>query len=197
MFTEYATLMPRRPSKKPHPRVPFSKDEDEKLKELVNQYGTNWNIVSEKMENRNQRQCKERWTHYLSPNVIMKPWTNDEDEFLKKKLLELGPKWVKLSSFFPNRTDIQLKNRWFVLMRKECKHKTKTGRKKYRNLQENAENSNYLVQNNTSQMVGNNNLQQNYQNMHENEFSFNMNSNEFQIFNDLLENMKWEQDFQV
>ena len=136
MYTDYATLMPRRPSKKPHPRVPFSKDEDIKLKELVNNYGTNWNVISEKMGNRNARQCKERWTNYLSPNVIMKPWTSEEDEFLKSKLAEFGPKWVKISSFFPNRTDIQLKNRWFVLMRKEFKHKTKTGRKKYRNLGE-------------------------------------------------------------
>lgn len=170
MYTDYATLMPRRPSKKPHPRVPFSKDEDIKLKELVNNYGTNWNVISEKMGNRNARQCKERWTNYLSPNVIMKPWTSEEDEFLKSKLAEFGPKWVKISSFFPNRTDIQLKNRWFVLMRKEFKHISKIGSKKTQNNQE-KEN-------------------------HNQEFSFNLNSNEYQIFNDLLENMKWEQGYQ-
>lgn len=172
MYTDYATLMPRRPSKKPHPRFPFSKDEDAKLKELVNCYGTNWNAISEKMGNRNARQCKERWTNYLSPNVIMKPWTSEEDEFLKNKLAEFGPKWVKISTYFQNRTDIQLKNRWFVLMRKEVKHIPKSEREKG---QKNKEKEKQIS---------------------EFDFSFNTNSNELQIFNDIIENIKWEHDFQ-
>ena len=173
MLTNYATLMPRRPSKKPHPRVPFSKDEDDKLKEFVKQYGTNWNIIADKMENRNPRQCKERWTHYLSPDIVLKPWTMEEDEFLKKKLFEFGPKWVKISRFFPNRTDIQLKNRWFVLIRKESKQRRKDLKNVIGQSHETNDNVNTYG------------------------FTFNLNSSEFQKFNELLENMKWEYDFQT
>ncbi|EAX97202.1 Myb-like DNA-binding domain containing protein [Trichomonas vaginalis G3] len=67
------------------------------------------------MKNRNARQCKERYTKYLSPDINRNPWTPEEDELLKEKLCQLGPKWVKISKLFDRRTDAALKNRWCIL----------------------------------------------------------------------------------
>jgi hypothetical protein len=39
-------------------------------------------------------------------------WTSEEDELLISKIQELGPKWTILAQFSPDRTDLQLKNRW-------------------------------------------------------------------------------------
>ena len=93
-------------------RMKFLPEEDKKLIELVNEYGNSWHKISKLMEGRNVRQCRERWKHYLSSNRAKSPWTPEEDALLLKKYMELGPKWTKISKFFDDRTDIQIKSRW-------------------------------------------------------------------------------------
>jgi hypothetical protein len=73
------------------------------------------------MRNRNPKQCKERWANYLSPDVCLLPWTDEEDQILLTKVAESGAKWVQLKAFFPKRSDANLKNRWFILMRRARK----------------------------------------------------------------------------
>ena len=94
-------------------REKFLPEEDQRLRELVAIHGeSSWDIVSKNMKNRNQRQCRERWKHYLSSSRPKAPWTNEEDELLYQKMTELGPKWTKIAKFFDGRTDIQVKTRW-------------------------------------------------------------------------------------
>lgn len=110
------------PTHKPHPRAKFTKPEDFMLTKYVTEYGeNNWELISKLMQNRNARQCKERWCNYLSPNVSKSPWTPEEDALLEQKYSELGPKWVNISKFFVNRTDTMLKNRFLVLTRRANK----------------------------------------------------------------------------
>lgn len=105
---------------KPHPKSKFTPDEDKCLRMLVEKYGeTDWNKISSHMVNRNPRQCRERWLNYLSPKVSNSPWSAEEDEMLKKLHEELGSKWVKISQYFENRTDTNIKNRWLVLQRQK------------------------------------------------------------------------------
>lgn len=112
---------------RPHPRSGFTHEEDCHLVELVRRYGTNsWVTIASKMEKRNARQCKDRYTSYLSPNINNGPYTKEEDELLEQKYNEIGPKWVKISKFFLNRTDISIKCRWAVLNRKKLKEKEKS-----------------------------------------------------------------------
>ena len=104
---------------KPHPKQQFTIEEDMKLQSLVNNFGDkNWDLIAKCMGNRNERQCKERWTKYLSPNINNSPWSEEEDRLLVTKIEEMGQKWVKISKFFNNRTDANLKNRWNVLVRR-------------------------------------------------------------------------------
>jgi len=100
-------------------RSQFTSQEDEKLKQLVKKYGdNNWVSVANEMGDRNVRQCRERWRHYLTPDVCNSEWSIEEDNLLKAKYAIFGPKWVQITEFFKNRTDISIKNRWIVLMRK-------------------------------------------------------------------------------
>lgn len=102
----------------------FTALEDSKLKDLVNQYGTlDWKKISNYMTGRTARQCRERWINYLSPNTNSSPFTSDEDELLRKLYSEIGPKWAQMSKSFHNRTDINLKNRWITLLRKDADQK--------------------------------------------------------------------------
>lgn len=106
--------------RKPHPRSKFTRAEDDKLRSIVQEVGENsWDVVSKRMGNRNQRQCKERWLNYLSPNVNFSPWTLEEDQKLENLHAEFGAKWVKIAQYFPSRTDTNIKNRWMVLQRQK------------------------------------------------------------------------------
>jgi hypothetical protein len=87
----------------------------------VQTIGENWKDIAEHMENRNERQCKDRWTNYLSPKLSFTPWTITEDRLLLHKVEQCAAKWAHITSFFPGRTDANLKNRWFMLMRREAR----------------------------------------------------------------------------
>ena len=91
----------------------FSPEEDELLKEQVKENGEKgWRKIAEHLPGRTARQCRERWVNYLSPNVSLAPWTAEEDILLNTLVAEHGKHWSKISSFFPSRTDVQLKNRY-------------------------------------------------------------------------------------
>jgi hypothetical protein len=106
-----------------HPRVvkahaKFSAEQDEKLRSLVDSYGTkDWRAIAEQMKTKNARQCKERWFNYLNPELSSAPWTLDEELLLLAKYGELGAQWVAIAKFFPNRTDAMLKNRFNRIQR--------------------------------------------------------------------------------
>lgn len=90
----------------------FSKDEDKKLIYLVEEYGENaWIFISKKMENRNPRQCRDRWNNYLNPKLNNEKWTHEEDLLLFYKFNEIGPHWRQISLFFRNRSTNSIRNR--------------------------------------------------------------------------------------
>ena len=100
----------------------FTPEEDKKLKRLVNNFGeTAWDDIAELMDGRNARQCHDRWTSYLSPNINKAPWTPEEDRRIVKLQPHFKGKWVEMSKRFKGRTDIQLRNRWNVLKKRLVK----------------------------------------------------------------------------
>ena len=97
----------------------FSKQEDAKLKDLVRRFGENrWTLISRYMGNRNTRQCKDRWYQYLSPHVNQAPWTREEEEKLKKLVVELNGRWFEIAKYFNGRADSQIRNKWRTLLRR-------------------------------------------------------------------------------
>ena len=91
----------------------FSHEEDILLTNLVEKYGTsNWKLIADRMKGRTNRQCRERWKYYLSPNLKHESWSNNEEKLLLEKVNEYGTKWSLISKYFPNRTDVDIKNRY-------------------------------------------------------------------------------------
>lgn len=91
----------------------FTAKEDSTLSALVYRFGTkNWDKIASFMPQRNARQCKERWTQYLSPDINKQPFSKEEDQLLIQKQQELGSKWEILTLFFKGRTSVSLRNRW-------------------------------------------------------------------------------------
>lgn len=117
-----------------HPRSQFTPDEDEKLANLVHQYGDdNWEDIATLMKNRNIRQCKERWLNYLAPNVKNSPWTQEEDDLLEELYCIYGPKWVKIAQMIDGRTDINVKNRYLLIQRRKNKNEKRLAKIKAEN----------------------------------------------------------------
>ena len=99
----------------------FSPEEDQKLIELVNQYGTSdWGKIASLMEDRNPRQCRERWKHYLCVGEARKePFSPEEDKKIAEMVDILGPKWTRIAALLPKRTDLDVKSRFQNFIRNQ------------------------------------------------------------------------------
>ena len=105
-------------------RRSFTIEEDQNLTKLVEKYGDkcNWKKIAQKMPNRDARQCRDRWNHYLSPYNNSSDWKIEEDQLLMKLYDENGRKWSSFKSQFPGRTAVNIKSRWYKLNQKTLKN---------------------------------------------------------------------------
>jgi hypothetical protein len=109
----HAAVLAQAQLRQPSGRQMFSAEEDKHLRELVAQYGErDWKQIVRNLPNRTARQCRERYKNYLSPELTTDPWTEAEDDLLRQKYVEFGPKWAKIARSFKGRSDVSLKNRW-------------------------------------------------------------------------------------
>jgi hypothetical protein len=96
-------------------KVKFTPADDMRLAEMVNRWGAHdWAFIAQNMPGRNARQCRERWTNYINPGLVHRPWTPAEDQLLTEKYGEFGRKWQVIAMFFPTRSKNQVKNRWLA-----------------------------------------------------------------------------------
>ena len=96
-------------------RKHFQKEDDEKLIELIDIFGKNWKIIHSKLPKWSERQLRDRYINYLQPGINKSVWTAWEDTFLLRNVQQLGHKWSKLAEMFPNRSPVNIKNRYSYL----------------------------------------------------------------------------------
>lgn len=100
----------------------FTISEDKIIIKCVSssKFDNDWESVANLLSSRSARQCRDRWTYYLSPANNLSPFSPEEDQLIIEKVNEIGKKWSQISKYFTGRSDNSIKNRWYSKLVSRC-----------------------------------------------------------------------------
>ncbi|CDP07049.1 unnamed protein product [Coffea canephora] len=101
---------------------PWSPEEDAKLKEFIEKFGTggNWIALPQKAGlKRCGKSCRLRWLNYLRPNIKHGEFSDDEDRIICSLYASIGSRWSIIAAQLPGRTDNDIKNYWNTKLKKK------------------------------------------------------------------------------
>ncbi|RLN41406.1 hypothetical protein C2845_PM01G34350 [Panicum miliaceum] len=96
-------------------RGPWTEEEDETLKAMVEVYGERkWAAIARHLRGRIGKQCRERWTNHLRPEIdkAKNTWTEEDDKALIRAHKVHGNRWSMIARTMEGRSENSVKNHW-------------------------------------------------------------------------------------
>ncbi|XP_022180403.1 transcriptional activator Myb isoform X3 [Myzus persicae] len=91
----------------------WTKEEDMRLKQLVEEYQERWDLIAQHFNDRSDIQCQQRWHKVVNPDLVKGPWTKEEDETVLELVEKYGPKkWTLIARHLKGRIGKQCRERW-------------------------------------------------------------------------------------
>ena len=110
------------------PRQMWNIIEDKLLMEILNSpLKMTWNQIAIELHNRypesfkSSKQCRERFRNYLDPEIKPKVWTKSEKLIFVLLHKQYGNHWGQIAKYYKGRSDISIKNRFYMCIRKILK----------------------------------------------------------------------------
>ena len=97
----------------------FTRQDDLKIIELVEIYGTNWELVSKNFPYFTAEMLEERYNNKLDPKLKRTKFTEEEDEKIVALYSKFGNNWKEIASYFPDRNANMIKNRFYSFLKKK------------------------------------------------------------------------------
>ncbi|KAF7503865.1 hypothetical protein GJ744_003062 [Endocarpon pusillum] len=96
-----------------HRRGPWVAEEDATLLALVASRGpNNWVQISQHINFRSPKQCRERYHQNLKSSLNHDPISAQEGELIEQMVSDMGKKWAEIARRLGNRSDNAVKNWW-------------------------------------------------------------------------------------
>ncbi|CAD8180220.1 unnamed protein product [Paramecium octaurelia] len=97
----------------------WSPSEDQILREAYKEFGRQWIKISQKLPGRTSKQVRDRYVNQIDPTITHDEWSAEEDKIILEEYNKGGAKWAIIAKMLRNRSENQVKNRFYYTIQKK------------------------------------------------------------------------------